>query len=521
MSMVSASSHGTAEGPAAVGVFPAEGSLYFQTINMGASSSLGETVPHEAMDTGAGPLSSASDLGLVAVRCQASLQLSAYTGTDAPNVQKAMDLGVARLEEQLSQQRIVFLVKSSIDEQQVVAGSGSSGALQQLSGSFERPLQASPLLQAPPSSGPAPPTYEYQALPEASTSSPSALTLHSSALDLDVMCYVPGSTLLSELGPRALAPALISQLRGFRRVLREQQKLVQVKVYHFLPPGRVHHVTALYPELAPGAGEEINELKRIPIRKELHKLLGLPDNRPALRVPMALTFSPPPSASSGGPTQLRLRDVHVGLPVPGIGGTVYTIQGSYDYYHYMQDRFNDNGWGCAYRSLQTICSWFQIQQYTTKSPPGHREIQETLVRLGDKAQGFVGSSNWIGAIELSYLLDDYLGVTSKILTINKGSDIPSHARELIAHFQTQGTPVMIGGGVLAYTLLGIQFNELTGECAFLILDPHYTGGEDLKKIHQGTWVAWKRPGDNAAAGGPLFVNSAFYNFLCPQRPNSV
>jgi hypothetical protein len=85
----------------------------------------------------------------------------------------------------------------------------------------------------------------------------------------------------------------------------------------------------------------------------------------------------------------------------------------------------------------------------------------------------------------------------------------------------QGTPVMIGGGVLAYTLLGVYFNETTGDCAFLILDPHYTGGEDLTKIHRGTWVGWKRPGDSAAAGGPLFVNDAFYNFLCPQRPKEV
>ena len=31
--------------------------------------------------------------------------------------------------------------------------------------------------------------------------------------------------------------------------------------------------------------------------------------------------------------------------------------------------------------------------------------------------------------------------------------------------------------MLAYTLLGVAFNEDTGEAAFLILDPHYTGGE--------------------------------------------
>lgn len=46
-------------------------------------------------------------------------------------------------------------------------------------------------------------------------------------------------------------------------------------------------------------------------------------------------------------------------------------------------------------------------------------------------------------------------------------------------------------------------------------------GEDIRSIHQGSWVAWKQLGDNAAAGGPLFVKDAFYNFLCPQRPRTV
>lgn len=36
------------------------------------------------------------------------------------------------------------------------------------------------------------------------------------------------------------------------------------------------------------------------------------------------------------------------------------------------------------------------------------------MRLGDKDASFVGSSNWIGAIELSYVLDDYLDVTCKV-----------------------------------------------------------------------------------------------------------
>lgn len=188
---------------------------------------------------------------------------------------------------------------------------------------------------------------------------------------------------------------------------------------------------------------------------------------------------------------------------------------------FLQDRFNDSGWGCAYRSLQTLVSWFRLQNFTSKPSPRHAQMQQMLVDLEDKPASFVGSSNWIGAIELSYILDKYLAVTSKIITVNRGADIPSRTRELVQHFKSQGTPVMVGGGVLAYTLLGVQFNEQTGDCAFLILDPHYTGSDELKKIHAGGWVCWKKMGDSAAAGGKLFAEDAFYNFLCPQRPNTV
>ena len=41
------------------------------------------------------------------------------------------------------------------------------------------------------------------------------------------------------------------------------------------------------------------------------------------------------------------------------------------------------------------------------------------MKLGDKPSTFVGSTNWIGAIELSYILDELLGVSCRIVTINK------------------------------------------------------------------------------------------------------
>ena len=61
------------------------------------------------------------------------------------------------------------------------------------------------------------------------------------------------------------------------------------------------------------------------------------------------------------PTPFKLKNVHVGLKKPGDDGTkLYLVHGEYIYYHYMQDRYDDKGWGCAYRSLQTLVSWFRF-----------------------------------------------------------------------------------------------------------------------------------------------------------------
>ena len=49
----------------------------------------------------------------------------------------------------------------------------------------------------------------------------------------------------------------------------------------------------------------------------------------------------------------------------------------------------------------------------------------------------MGSKQWIGAIELGYILDTLLGVSSKVITVSSGSDMPSKAREIAHHFDTQ------------------------------------------------------------------------------------
>lgn len=173
------------------------------------------------------------------------------------------------------------------------------------------------------------------------------------------------------------------------------------------------------------------------------------------------------------------------------GGEQYIVKGDYLYYHYMQDGFDDNGWGCAYRSFQTLFSWYRLQDYTSLRTPTHAEIQKCLIDLGDKPTSFQNSRQWIGSMEVSMCMQYFLNVDCRILHVKSGSEMAQHGPTFAQHFSTYGTPVMIGGGVLAHTILGVDFNSETNELKFLILDPHYTGADDLDTIQKKGWCAWK------------------------------
>ena len=72
--------------------------------------------------------------------------------------------------------------------------------------------------------------------------------------------------------------------------------------------------------------------------------------------------------------------------------------------------------------------------------------------------------------------------------------------------------IRAGGGVLAYTILGIYWNEHSAEVYYLILDPHYTGSESLAPI-QKKWCKWHPPS--------IFRADVFYNLCMPQRPKMI
>ncbi|MCJ8749280.1 hypothetical protein PDJAM_G00174530 [Pangasius djambal] len=290
-----------------------------------------------------------------------------------------------------------------------------------------------------------------------------------------------------------LVEALHAELSDMEQTVlkyRKDKTLPVPQPFHFQLPASDRLVTVIYP-----AGE-------------LHSKHDLLSERPYFR--RANTFHFPGEPYKDG----YLRNPHTHLTAPSMeDAKLYVVRGVYSYHHYMQDRVDDNGWGCAYRSLQTICSWFQQQGYTERTVPTHKQIQQALVDVGDKEPSFVGSRQWIGSIEVQAVLNQLLGVNSKILFVSRGSELASKGRELANHFQTEGTPIMIGGGVLAHTILGVAWSETSGQIRFLILDPHYTGGEDLQTITDKGWCGWKGP--------EFWDQNAYYNLCLPQTPKII
>ncbi|EFA01874.1 ufm1-specific protease 2 [Tribolium castaneum] len=293
---------------------------------------------------------------------------------------------------------------------------------------------------------------------------------------------------------RLLESSILEKLQN------EDDTIAQPEVFHFYPDDCGHFVTKIYLK-----GETEDAL--LPVRETLHNELLLSGCRPMFRRANSFAFK------TKNPGNEPLINPHLGLKPTDNGGKVALVKGKYAYYHYCQNKMDDNGWGCAYRSLQTLASWFKLQGFTDKEVPTFKDIQKCLVDLGDKPSSFIGSKQWIGSTEVNYVLNTLLGVTCKILYVSSGEEMGSKGPELLSHFENHGSPVMIGGGVLAHTILGVDYNSQSGNLRFLILDPHYTGGEDLHTIQNKGWCGWKSV--------DFWDKTAYYNMCLPQVPKGI
>lgn len=350
---------------------------------------------------------------------------------------------------------------------------------------------------------------------------------------LDVLCYAPACASARDVF-RELRNGVVRQLQHQARLALDSTCLPRaVSAFHFRPPIESEQAMLSAHCFTVSYVDPSRPSLSVDRRDALHRCLCVPRDRPHLRPCAAISI---PASKHGviatGSTtrdapsipKRVLRDVHVGLSKPQRGGSVRLVRGSYEYYHYMQGHFDDAGWGCAYRSLQTIVSWFKLNHYCDPDVfvPTHAEIQQTLVDLKDKPAPFVGSKQWIGSTEIGYVVEHLLGVKHKIVFLSSGKDMPTASRQLKEHFETQGTPVMIGGGALAFTLIGISYDESTGETSWLILDPHYTGPDDLATIQTKSYMLeGYRAVPCSWRGLDAFSAHSSYNLYLPQRPVDV
>ncbi|KAK9753490.1 Peptidase family C78 [Popillia japonica] len=240
-------------------------------------------------------------------------------------------------------------------------------------------------------------------------------------------------------------------LKHFQQSGGDHSKISYPEIFHFYPQECGHFVTRVYSK-----NESECSLERD--RKNLHSRLLLSPTHPIFRRVNKYLFKGEHHNNS------PLINPHEGVKPTTNGGDIGIARGIYKYYHYNQDKMEDNGWGCAYRSLQTLASWFHLQGNGLDLP-------------------------------------------------NSGEEVAAKGPELLNHFQMHGSPIMIGGGVLAHTILGVDYNRQTGSIKFLILDPHYVGNENLQVIQNKGWVGWKGP--------EFWDKTAYYNMCLPQVPRCV
>ena len=111
------------------------------------------------------------------------------------------------------------------------------------------------------------------------------------------------------------------------------------------------------------------------------------------------------------------------------------------------------------------------------------------------------------------MVDKVFDIPSKIIHIPKGKDITKHLPAIRNHFESLGSPIMMGGDQDASSkgVFGVASSR-NGKDFLLIVDPHYYGKDlnDFNQLYKDGWVQWK-PVDE-------FMLSSFYNLCLPQCP---
>ncbi|XP_078071416.1 ufm1-specific protease 2-like [Mustelus asterias] len=275
------------------------------------------------------------------------------------------------------------------------------------------------------------------------------------------------------------------------------------QAYHFELPKKTTLTTVIYPA---GISDQTLE----PQRKELHAEHGL-GNKPFFRRPMTYCFP----CDEKEPN--RLKNVHKYIPAPDPDEfKVALVHGFYVFYHCLQHEEDDSDWGAPFRCLQVVISWFNFQGYINKPAP---LLADELMAIKTAFIRVVLDKEWLDVEGMVALLNSY-NISSTVIddqcsvpalrpeTVTSSFPITTlfpennnnyrkqikyfnsyrtKPADLSAHFEEQGTPVVIFKSVIfaepkAYILLGMAVNEDLKAKKVLLLDTMYTGADDLVYI---------------------------------------
>lgn len=129
------------------------------------------------------------------------------------------------------------------------------------------------------------------------------------------------------------------------------------------------------------------------------------------------------------------------------------------------------GWGCAYRTLQTMCSMLKFKLGNEIKIPSIKQIQEILLKIGDKEASFVGSRDWIGGVETCYVIDELFNVSCYLHHITNDEKLSSKKTEIVNYFKNHGGLIAMGGDEDAGSKLiaGVHLSEDGGMSILIVV----------------------------------------------------
>ena len=167
----------------------------------------------------------------------------------------------------------------------------------------------------------------------------------------------------------------------------------------------------------------------------------------------------------------------------------------YKLYHYKIDGFNDIGFGCSYRNIQTILS-----AYSLINNINIPDIKDILKFFYPNYENIQKKNLWIEPLQISkYLLDTYNIKCNNLLYIIDDTDSTKILKSdinyyiennkiynskqfnnvltiLNNHFSISNLPIVIDDGIYSYCVCSISNNSIT------LIDPHTTIDTEVIKI---------------------------------------